>query len=118
MGKADGSAGRYDVAYTEAVDIDGLSLDVFVYERQNPPPQVVKMDIEGGEVLALPGMRRLLDEARPILMLELHGPEAAQSAWEALSSRGYRLCRMAPGYPNVAGFEALDWKAYLLAFPS
>jgi FkbM family methyltransferase len=118
MGKADGSAGRTDVTYGEALDMDGLSLDVFVFERNHPPPQVVKMDIEGGEVLALPGMRRRLDEAQPILMLELHGPEAARCAWETLSSRGYRLCRMAPGYPQVPKREALDWKAYLLAFPS
>lgn len=118
MGKADGSAGREGVAYSEAVEIDGLSLDAFVFSQGNPPPQVVKMDIEGGEVLALPGMSRLLDEARPMLMLELHGPEAARSAWEALFSRGYRLCRMAPGYPPVSKQEELDWKAYLLAFPS
>lgn len=117
MGKADGSAGRQDVAYAEALEIDGLSLDGFVYDQGNPPPQVVKMDIEGGEVLALPGMQRLLDEARPLLMLELHGPEAARCAWESLTSRGYRLCRMRPGYPVVKNLEALDWKAYLLAFP-
>lgn len=117
MGKADGSAGRNDVAYAEAIEVEGLSLDAFVFERGNPPPQVIKVDIEGGEVLALPGMARLLDEIRPLLMLELHGPEAAQSAWEALAGRGYRLCRMAPGYPPVATQAALDWKAYLLAFP-
>jgi FkbM family methyltransferase len=52
MGKADGSAGREDVAYAGTIDIDGLSLDTFVFEMGNPPPQVVKMDIEGGEVLA------------------------------------------------------------------
>jgi FkbM family methyltransferase len=118
MGKADGSAGRRDMAYAEALGIDGLSLDCFAYERQNPPPQVVEMDIEGGEVLALPGMKRLLDEARPILLLELHGPEAAQVAWEALTSRGYRLCRMAPGYPPVRTQNELDWKAYVVALPA
>jgi FkbM family methyltransferase len=118
MGKVDGSAGRQEVAYAEALEIDGLSLDVFVYDRGNPPPQVVKMDIEGGEVLALPGMVRLLDKARPILLLELHGPEAAQCAWEALTSRGYRLCRMAPGYPPVRTQNELDWKAYVVALPA
>lgn len=117
MGKADGSAGRHGVAYAEAIEVDGLSLDSFVYQQGNPAPQVIKMDIEGGEVLALPGMSRLLDEAPPLLMLELHGPEAARSAWEALASRGYRLCRMAPGYPPIATQAALDWKAYVLAFP-
>jgi FkbM family methyltransferase len=118
MGKAEGSAGRADVTYSGEVDVEGLSLDGFVFDRGNPAPQVVKIDIEGGEVLALPGMRRLLEQRRPILLMELHGPEAAQAAWEILSSRGYRICRMAPGYPRVATQDELDWKAYLLAFPS
>ena len=82
MGKVDGSAGR-QVEYIESIEVPGLSLDDFVYTQGNPPPQVVKMDIEGGETLALPGMRRLLAEARPRLFLELHGHEAARSAWKS-----------------------------------
>ena len=100
MGKADGSAGREDVAYSDTVDIDGLSLDAFVFEMGNPPPQVVKMDIEGGEVLALPGMQRVLEQARPLLLLELHGPEAAQVAWETLDPPGL------PPLPHGAGISA------------
>ena len=118
MGKADGSAGRGDVAYSDTVDIDGLSLDTFVFEMGNPPPQVVKMDIEGGEALALPGMVRLLEQERPLLLLELHGPEATQVTWQTLTRRGYRLCRMRPGYPPVKTQQELDWKAYVVAFPS
>jgi FkbM family methyltransferase len=118
MGKADGSAGREDVAYSGAIDIDGLSLDTFVFEMGNPPPQVVKMDIEGGEVLALPGMLGVLEQIRPLLLLELHGLQAAQVVWETLTRLGYRLCRMAPGYPPVKTQQELDWKAYLVAIPS
>jgi hypothetical protein len=75
------------------------------------------MDIEGGEVLALPGMRRTLLEARPILLLELHGEEAARIAWKELSAAGYRIAKLEKGYPQVASLEVLDWKAYLIAFP-
>jgi FkbM family methyltransferase len=117
MGKADGSAGRDEVAYSRSVDIGGLSLDDFVFEHGNPPPQVVKMDIEGGEVLALPGMIGVLEQSRPLLLLELHGPEAAQVTWETLTRLGYRLCRMTPGYPPVRTQQELDWKAYVVAFP-
>ncbi len=73
------------------------------------------MDIEGGEVLALPGMSRLLADARPLILLELHGPEAARLVWDTLVAAGYRLCRMAPGYPQIPSLDALDWKAYLVA---
>lgn len=117
MGKAEGSAGREGVTYAAAVEVPGLSLDDFVFTQGHTAPQVLKMDIEGGEVLALPGMERLLQEAHPVLLLELHGGESAQAAWKILKRCGYRICRMAPGYPEVPSLEALDWKAYLAAFP-
>ncbi len=117
MGKAEGSAGRREEVYLSEITVDGLSLDEFVYAQGNPPPQVVKLDIEGGEVLALPGMRRVLTEGRPLVLMELHGPESARAAWEALTAAGYRICWMKRGYPPVASLEALDWKAYLVAMP-
>jgi len=116
MGKAEGSAGRAG-QYTASITVPGISLDEFVYGQNNPPPQVVKMDIEGGEVLALPGMRRLLAEARPLMLIELHGPESARAAWEALTDAGYQICWMKRGFPPVPSLEALDWKAYLVAMP-
>ena len=117
MGKADGSAGRQNVDYQQAIDVTGISLDQFVYGDGHSAPQVVKMDIEGGEVLALPGMQRLLMEAKPLLLLEMHGPEAARVSWEALLSAGYQICRMQPGYPTIPRLEDLDWKAYLVGTP-
>jgi len=114
MGKAAGSAGR-QVRYDSEITVPGISLDEFVYAQGNPPPQVVKMDIEGGEVLALPGMQRVLMEACPLLLLELHGPESARAAWEQLTRAGYRIQWMKPGYPAVASLEEMDWKAYIVA---
>lgn len=116
-GKAAGSAGRQGLEYSRAIEVPGLALDDFVYQQGGPLPQVIKLDIEGGEVLALPGMQRLLAEARPLLLVELHGEQAAHSAWEILTRAGYRICRMRAGYPRVPSLEALDWKAYLVAFP-
>ena len=114
MGKAEGSAGRAG-QYAASITVPGISLDEFVYGQGNLPPQIVKMDIEGGEVLALPGMRRLLAEARSRMVMELHGPESARAAWEALTAAGYQICWMKPGYPPVPSLGALDWKAYLVA---
>jgi FkbM family methyltransferase len=116
MGKAAGSAGRDD-KYLSEVTVPGISLDEFVYKQGNPPPQVVKMDIEGGEVLALPGMRRVLAEARPLMLMELHGAESARVAWQALTAAGYEIHWMQSGYPLVPSLEALGWKAYIVAKP-
>jgi FkbM family methyltransferase len=114
MGKAAGSAGRDD-QYQSEVNVPGISLDEFVYGLGNPPPQVVKMDIEGGEVMALPGMRRILAEQRPLMLMELHGPESSQVAWEMLTSAGYEISWMRSGYPLIPSLEAMGWKAYIVA---
>jgi FkbM family methyltransferase len=115
MGKAEGSAGRHETPYAHTIEVSGLSLDEFVFQQGYPPPQVVKMDIEGGEVLALPAMQRVLAEHHPLMLLELHGPEAERVAWDTLTAHGYTLRRLEPGYPVVSRIEDLKWKAYLLA---
>ncbi len=115
MGKAAGSAGRSDQHYKAEITVPGLALDEFVFEQGNPPPDAVKMDIEGGEVLALPGMQRILQQHHPLLLLELHGPESEKVAWETLSAAGYSLYGMSSGYPRIEAPEKLGWKAYVIA---
>jgi FkbM family methyltransferase len=117
MGKVEGSAGREDVTYAQEISVPGISLDEFAFVQEHPFPQAVKIDIEGGEVMALPGMSRLLQEARPILFMELHGEIAARAAWQALNPLGYRIYQMAREEIEVTSVEELDWKAYLVAAP-
>ena len=116
-GKAQGSAGHAELDYQGIVEVEGISLDRFLFDAGRRAPQVVKMDIEGGEVLALPGMERLLLQTPPLILLELHGGDAAASAWGLLTGAGYRICEMKSGYPVIPSLEALDWKAYIVAFP-
>ncbi len=115
-GRAEGSAGR-DLELHGALNVAGISLDEFVFIEGHPAPQLVKMDIEGGEVLALAGMDRLLREARPILLLELHGPQSVETAWSRLTAAAYSLHRLGRDYPRVDSPSELSWKAYLLARP-
>ena len=116
MGKAQGSAGREE-EYQQKIEVNGLSLDNFVYRQNQPLPALVKMDIEGGEGMALEGMTRILKEAPPIFLIELHGEQAARSVWEQLSACGYSLHQMQSGYPRIASLDELDWKAYVVALP-
>ena len=115
MGKVSGSAGRQEVVYEQSLTVPGLALDDYVYQQGHAAPNVVKMDIEGGEVLALPGMRRILQNAHPLMLLELHGPESAMAAHTILTDCDYRFYKMLPGYPEVTDVNELDWKAYLIA---
>jgi FkbM family methyltransferase len=116
-GKAAGSAGRQELLYAESITVQGVALDALVYDDGYPAPDIVKMDIEGGEVLALPGMRRVLTQAKPSMLMELHGPEAAKIAWAYLMECDYRIYSMSPGYPIFTSQDQLDWKAYVIARP-
>lgn len=116
MGKAQGSAGR-EAHYAAELRVPAVALDDFVYRDGNLPPRVVKMDIEGGEEMALRGMRRILKESRPVLMIELHGKEAARQVWEILTGVGYTIHTMSRGMPKVNSLNELDWKAYIVAKP-
>jgi FkbM family methyltransferase len=116
MGKMEGSAGR-EAPYPERITVEAIDLDTYVYARGGPAPSLIKMDIEGGEVLALPGMRALLQRHRPTMLIELHGPEAFLAAQEILGEAHYRLHRVARGFPPLPPRDALGWKVYLAAFP-
>jgi FkbM family methyltransferase len=50
---------------------DGLTIDSLV-ERHILSPTLVKIDVEGGELFALQGMRRTLAEHRPHVLVEVH----------------------------------------------
>jgi FkbM family methyltransferase len=116
MGKAEGSAGRNE-HYEHSITVDGLALDDFVYSEKNLKPDLIKLDIEGGEGMALAGMPRILSEARPIFLIELHGEQAARQVWEQLTAHRYSLYRMHKGYPKIHSLQELDWKAYVVALP-
>ena len=116
-GKADGSAGRKDVDYKAAITVEGISLDDFVFRDGNPEPNIIKMDVEGGEVLALPGMRRILKEIKPTVFLEIHGPEAAEKAYETFIENDYQMHSLEKEYPLIESAEDLGWKAYTVAIP-
>lgn len=117
MGKVEGSAGREGIAYQDSILVNGISLDWFIFELGNPKPHLIKIDIEGGEVLAIHGMKRLLKENLPIVLVELHGPQAGKVTWDILTNCGYGIRKMEKGYPKVSNFDQLDWKSYVIAFP-
>jgi FkbM family methyltransferase len=84
-----GFAAREDEHQPEhvpAMRIRGVALDDYL-----PPGgalDLVKMDIEGAEAQAIPGMRRLLREAGPTIVLEFHR-EVGWPAIPALTDAGY-----------------------------
>ena len=75
-----------DVVEVPSVTMDDLS-------SRYPVPRLIKMDIEGAEVLALPGGRKLLSgPERPArLLVAVHGEAAREFCQDFLRELGYRL---------------------------
>jgi FkbM family methyltransferase len=97
--------------------LDGLS------DEMGFRPDVLKLDVEGYEIFALRGARRILREDRPLLFLEIHPQRIAElggslrELWDLLAADGYGL-RTLDGAPMNAGpFAALDATTRVTCFP-
>jgi FkbM family methyltransferase len=69
--------------------VETISLDQFC-EEQGITPDLIKIDVEGAEILALDGMRALLDGPKPTLLIEVT-PQTAVEVHTRLSDAGYRV---------------------------
>lgn len=78
------------------VQVPTLTLDALL-DRFNPP-DFIKIDVEGAELLALAGASRLLHEIRPTVAIEVAG-EVADDAAAYFTGAGYSLFDAETGAP-------------------
>lgn len=64
--------------------------------RDLPLPNVMKIDVEGAEVGVLTGAKSLLERARPIIFLSLHGDDLKARCMEMLAKLGYSFQSIEP----------------------
>jgi hypothetical protein len=61
-----------------------------------PDPVFIKMDIEGAEEEALRGMTRLVNRARPVLLIACHGDLVRRATLNWLSRERYTVRMIKP----------------------
>jgi FkbM family methyltransferase len=103
--------GRHRTTFPKAghrVTVAAIGLDELIDEHGLPPPDFVKMDIEGAETAAVPGMMHTLAARRPTLLIELHGRAAAVETLGRLAGAGYRYAETASGreFPDAEALAA------------
>jgi FkbM family methyltransferase len=99
------------------VDIGTVSLDEFVYDEGNAPPDFIKMDVEGAEGKALLGARHLLSDRRPRLLLEIHG-DPGREVWPLLQEFKYKATNIATNITPDNEDDFAVWISQYLAMPS
>ena len=77
-----------------------VSLDEFVFQEGQLPPGLIKIDVEGAELKVLKGAGRLLKEFRPVIICELHHPDAAREIYAQLRDLQYKIEKIA-GYNHI-----------------
>lgn len=93
-------------------DDHSITIDDFC-AANNVIPTHIKIDIEGGEIYALPGMIETLKKYKPRLYIELHeifirnrfnqDQSAIEEFWQTLTDLGYELEFNSHHYPLFAG---------------
>jgi FkbM family methyltransferase len=108
----DHRAGPVSTAETATVEVETISLDEFC-ERTKLYPDVVKIDVEGAELLVLQGARRLAEERRTTFIVAVHpcwlpaGQEAAE-IFEFFRAHGYQVVESA-----VVPYEGVEFGDYV-----
>ena len=67
------------VTESGGVEVRAIRLDDFVADG-NPPPAIVKIDIEGHGAQCLAGMQQIIERHRPVLFMEVHNAEEERAA--------------------------------------
>lgn len=88
-----------------------LSLDSWIAETGQRPPQVLKIDVEGAEGSVLRGMFETLRAAQPTLIIELHGTNAEVA--DLLERAGYTHHPV----DHEASTRNAPWWVHVLARP-
>jgi hypothetical protein len=87
-------------------------LDSLVASENLADPQFIKMDVEGAEAGVLLGARKLLERARPVMVIELH--HTYQAVVDTFAGLDYLI------RPLVSGGQiaSTDGEFHILAYPT
>jgi FkbM family methyltransferase len=94
MGKLAKSSFQGDATAVGEMQVMVRKIDSLLQGREIPPPDVVKIDVEGGELDVLCGALEMLRISRPKIFLEAHGSALEKACSQQLLQLGYEIRRI------------------------
>jgi len=71
------------------IPVDTISLDGLLQDETVPPPDFLRINVEGAELQVLVGARQTISRHNPRILLAIHGPELRSACLEFLNTMGY-----------------------------
>ena len=90
----------------ELITVPVISLDEFIASG-SPAPDLIKIDVEGGEMEVLRGSVRLFETKRPLVIIEIHTTQAREEVHSWLAGNAYSFAETVLGDPVPA--RLLAW---------
>jgi FkbM family methyltransferase len=104
--RAEVEAGKGEAGLTvRTVSVDGLvagKVSVRGKAQPLPPPDMMKIDVEGAEAMVLKGAARTILARMPIIFLATHGPQVHAVCCDMLRGWGYELRAVGGGHLDEA----------------
>ena len=91
------ATGHLTDSSTDGLKVKVTSLDEFVFDDDQLPPNFIKIDVEGAESSVLSGAIRVLEAYEPTLVVELHNPNEDRAVGALLKQLGYAAFRVTDG---------------------
>jgi FkbM family methyltransferase len=99
-----------------AVTVKTIRLDSLL-GKGRPGPALLKIDVEGAEVLVLAGAHHLLRLSRPAIVLEVHNQDAYRACVDLLKAARYAVREIVGRHLHHLNDEAISY-GHLLAIPA
>jgi FkbM family methyltransferase len=87
----DASTSKGRIGEAGGLEVRSVALDDWVVREGHPAPDLLKIDIEGAEFLALHGARGILARSHPPIFLSTHSGKVHRDCLQFLESLGYRI---------------------------
>jgi FkbM family methyltransferase len=116
MGKLADSSFQLERSTGDCFKVPVAKVDTLVSKGLIPAPSLIKVDVEGAEMMFLEGAKWSLETGRPAIFLEYHSGELAKRCEKFLLDRGYRLEWLGTD-SGVAGLSS-DAVGHLIALPA
>lgn len=114
MGKLSESDFQSDVRGVSTLRVAMRSVDSLVGRAEIPPPNLMKVDVEGAELRVLRGAQQTLSKHRPVVFLEAHSAELAEECRALLTALEYHVANL----PPLSGRLSSDGVSHIKAIPA